>query len=234
MDFRPLDKFLDYMMTKGLPGYDVTIHKGYEEVYRRSAGYVDLANAKPVHKDALYQLCSVTKIFTCVTALQLYEEGVYTMDEPVSKYLPEYKNLLVWDNGSLRPPKTQLEIGDLFSMSSGISYGNARDIAKELYGDDPTTRQMAECIAKVPLAFDPHTHWMYGASHDVLGALIEVWSGKSFYQQMKERLLDPLGCRNTSFFPADRENIAVAYKYDEASGMVVLSDRKMGFGKKMV
>ena len=220
MDFRPFDAFLDGMSAKGLPGYDVTVRIGYEQVYRRRWGCSDRESGSPLTSDTLYALCSVTKLFTCVTALTLYEKGAFTMDEPVARYLPEYEYLKVREkDGTVRPARTALEIGDLFAMRSGIaSYPRGAET------DPLTTRKLAMAIAYLPLSFDPGTRWQYGASHDVLGALIEVWSGRNFYEAMKENVLDRLGCRDTYFFPPDPSRIAVPYRF--VNGEVVREDRR--------
>lgn len=215
-----------------LAGCSVMIMLGDETVYEYYSGYADLEGKRPVEKDSLFRIYSMTKPVTVTAALQLYEQGRFLLNDPVSEYLPEFKEMQVFDtDGSgtywKRPARREITIKDLFCMTSGITYdGNSCPtermtgaMLKKLYRDfekeSCPTREFVKRIAKLPLAFDPGERWKYGLSHDVLGGLVEVLSGELFGDYVRRHICEPLRMKDTAFHMEEEklERLASIYTY---------------------
>jgi len=208
-----LKSFLEY----GPAGCSCAIWKGDTKVYENYVGYADLDTKKPILPDTIFRIYSMSKIITCTAALMLYERGRFLLNDPLYEYLPEFKDMQVYHcrpNGKYytSPARNPIRIKDLFTMTSGITYGDmdsesgkeAAKALREALKDENVAqkydvRMLCEILAKIPLAFEPGTHWHYGYSHDVLGALIEVISGKKFSQFLHDEIFEPLGMKDTFF-----------------------------------
>ncbi|MEA4929112.1 MAG: serine hydrolase domain-containing protein [Candidatus Limiplasma sp.] len=207
-------------------------HDG-EKLYHAS-GYADLGRNVPVARDTLFRLFSLTKPITAVTAMTLVERGELDLYAPVGEYLESYKNqqVAVADN-RCAPVTRPMLVADLFSMTSGLCYpGDATPAeramsrlfeafaAEEQAGNQPDTLSVASRIGRQPLAFQPGDGWLYGASADVLGALVQVVSGKALDAYMAETVLEPLGMTDTGFFvPAEKKD-RLATLYEHRDGML--------------
>jgi len=216
-NFDRLTSLLDSFVKNGPAGCACAVMQDNKLLYQKCFGYADLESKTPITQDTIYRIFSMTKVITCTAALMLYERGLFLLNDPLDEYLPEFKNPQVYrytPNGNLyiSPAKRPIRIKDLFTMSSGIPYEGdnsqtARDIKKIMSdlnqkaasGEKFNVRTLSKAISEVPLAFDPGSHWQYGLSHDILGALIEVLSGKSFGQFLKDEIFTPLGMNDTSF-----------------------------------
>ncbi|MCB1672121.1 MAG: serine hydrolase domain-containing protein [Gammaproteobacteria bacterium] len=163
----------------------------------------------PVNTDTLWRVCSMTKPIVSVAAMTLVEDGRLNLDDPVSRFLPEFSNPQIWDEdtGTTRPASNVMTIQHLLTQESGI----VQDIFAtgtrlgELYAETVQTsgrtlRQEAADIGTLPLLFEPGTRWHYGLSTDVLGAVIEEASGQTLDVFLKEKIFDPLGMDDTGFF----------------------------------
>lgn len=218
MDFRPLVHFLDtYLPMLGIPGSETSIFVDREEVFRYSSGYDNPALMTPPKKDALYNLYSCTKVSTMCALLTLLEKGEITLSDPVYAYLPAFRDLtyrLTLPDGKteILPCKNVMTVRHLMTMTSGLDYNldapALRDVYERTDGRCPTVETVS-ALARAPLSFEPGTDYQYSLSHDVVGAIIEVVSGKSLGAYMKEALFDPIGMSNTGFaLPADTSRIA--------------------------
>jgi CubicO group peptidase (beta-lactamase class C family) len=174
-----------------------------------------------------------------VAAMLLFEDGKFSLADPVSKYIPQLGGLEVGiekpDPGGgkptleLVPAKRDMTIQDLFRHTSGLTYGFfGEGLVKKMYvetkvwNDYPSNAELIDRLARLPLAYQPGTTWDYSHSTDVLGRVVEVISGKSLYQFEKERLLDPLGLKDTSFYVSDKgkqDRIAEAFPNDRTFGV---------------
>jgi CubicO group peptidase (beta-lactamase class C family) len=200
-----------------IPGAIMMIQR--KTAYFNSFGVRDPGTKEPMTPDTIFRIYSMSKPITTVAAMMLVEEGKLQLDEPLSKYIPAFADVKVGvekkgEDGviglDLVPAKRPITIQDLMRHTSGLTYGFFGEGAvKKLYvganllEGDPDNAQFAERLAKLPLAYQPGTTWDYSQSTDMLGRVIEVVSGKSLYQFEKERLLDPLGMTNTSFYVTD-------------------------------
>lgn len=214
-DFSGLTPLLKHFVDHGPAGCACSVSLEGEQMYENYVGYADLESKKPIVKDSIYRLYSMSKVVTCTAALMLYERGLYALNDPLEEYLPEFKdmNVLKYKDDSqmyISPAKNKIRVKDLFCMSSGMPYSSdpmevsrlmkkAEDKLGKETGGKYNVRQMSRALSEVPLAFEPGTHWKYGMSHDVLGAFIEAVSGKSFGEFLKDEIFDPLNMDDTSF-----------------------------------
>lgn len=234
MKFDDLTKFLDKITSWRIPGAVCRINYGGKEVYEYHCGYADIASGKPMQGDELFHLYSLTKLITCVSALQLFEKGEFLMNDPLSDYLPEFKNMMVQKtnlNGTnkLIPAKTPITIRDLFTMTAGFTYDHFtpsfNEVRKATDNRCPT-REMIVALAKDPLVFHPGESFRYSLCHDVLGALIEEISGMKLGEYMKKHIFEPLGMDDTFFkLPENkRERAMTQYIFNDKLGKAVETD----------
>ena len=243
MDFTNLKKFLDKAVNVYLaPGVDCVVYKDHEQVFRYYTGMRDIENKIPMDGNELYFIFSMTKMLTCTCALQLLEQGKYLMSDPVSMYLPEYEKMKITtkalDNEIARKieageviggadavqndgyAKNPITIRDLFTMTAGLDYDlESESIKKALSEGRTSTRELVRAISETVLGFEPGTRFRYSLCHDVLGALVEVWSGQKFGEYMKENIFDKLGMKDTFFGkPKDEARLSrmpARYIYNE-------------------
>lgn len=213
-----LDSFLRRLVDQGQrPGCAALVmHRG-EVIYEGAYGYADIGRKQPLKPDTILRMYSMTKPMTNVAALILLERGLFRLNDPVASYLPAFASCQVLQtlpDGSTRtrPAASPMLIRDLMCMTSGIPYeesptANSPDLRqamnrlrqKNRKDGLVDTQALAEAIAQVPLAFDPGSSWLYGMSHDVLGALIEVVAGCRFSEFLQAELFDPLKMPDTGF-----------------------------------
>lgn len=223
-----LDTFLEKAVNQlGVPGVDCIIYQDHQQIYRHAAGYMDVENQVPVASDALYNIYSATKVMTSVAAMQLVEQGKLRLTDPLDLYLPEFSNMMVkYGTFTLLPAVKKIQIAHLLSMTSGISYDPAtpekRRMLEQHPAEEVTNEMLASAIASEPLLFEPGEHWHYGYNMEVLGRVIEVISGKSLGQYMKDHIFDPLGMVDTGFrVPDDKKHrVAPQYQYNSANGSI--------------
>jgi CubicO group peptidase (beta-lactamase class C family) len=221
------DYLKDQIATGKIPGAIVLIQQHGKPVYHEFFGVRDVATKQPMTDDTIFRLFSLTKPITSVVAMMLVEEGKIKLDDPVAKYIPSFTDVKVGleqvaQDGTksleLVPPRKPPTVFDLMRHTSGITYGfygdsqvrKAYAAAKILDGDFDNA-EFAERIAKLPLEDQPATLWKYGHSTDIVGRIMEVVSGKSLLAVEKEKLLDPLGMKDTAFYvtdPAKKDLIA--------------------------
>ncbi|MBE7012098.1 MAG: beta-lactamase family protein [Ruminococcaceae bacterium] len=233
MDFTRLQNYMDRLVNEyNTPSVDCIVYKEHEQLFRYFNGKKDIENNKPIQGDELYIIFSMTKMLTCSCALQLFEQGKFLMSDPVSKFLPEFEKMKISDeNGSDDKAasittgvasgeyeavkesgyaKNPITIKDLFTMGAGLDYNiNADYIKKAISENKTTTREIVRALSETTLGFEPGTRFRYSLCHDVLGALVEVISGKKFGDYMTENLLEPLGMKDTFFgVPKDEEKLS--------------------------
>jgi CubicO group peptidase (beta-lactamase class C family) len=208
-----------------IPGAIVLIQQHGKPVYFEKFGLRDVTTKQPMTDDTIFTVYSMSKPVTSVAAMMLIDEGKLKLSDPVEKYIPSFATAKVGiemkaENGEqkleLAPLDRPITILDLLRHTSGITYGFYGDslVRKAyanalIYGGDFDNAEFAERIAKLPLAEQPGTLWDYGHSTDVLGRVIEVISGKSLLQFEKEKLLDPLGMLDTSFYVTEPTKLAL-------------------------
>ena len=216
-----------YIEAGRFPGTQLLVYRRGKVVHSVAQGFADLERQVPVKDDTIFRIYSMTKPITSVAFMMLVEEGRVALDEPVHKYIPDWKNLGVFVAGSApafvtRPPSRPMLMIDLLRHTSGLTYGfqqrsnvDAAYREKKL-AESGTLEGMIEELAKIPLEFSPGDAWNYSVSTDVLGYLIGRISGLPFEQFLRERIFDPLGMRDTDFYvPADKAHrLAACYSAD--------------------
>ncbi len=215
----------------------LVVRRGKVALYE-AVGKLDPTKDAPMPRDGLFRIYSMSKPITTVAAMMLVEEGKLRLDDPLSKYLPEFEKVQVGVEKpgadgkptlEMEPAKRPITVQDLMRHTSGLTYGFfGPGLVKKAYVEakpgegDPSTEEFVQRLAKLPLAYQPGTTWDYSQSTDVLGRVIEVVSGKSLYQFEKERLLDPLGMKETSFYvteEARQPRIAEPFTNDRSFGV---------------
>jgi CubicO group peptidase (beta-lactamase class C family) len=221
MDFSKLREFQDYLASWRIPGNDCSVYMDGVEVYRHMAGYSDVERRLKICGSELYFFWSASKMITTSLALRLFEEGRFKMNDPLSEYIPEFRDMSVRVNTRVKeetvPATRSIEIRHLLNMTAGLDYNfNTPHInaLRKSTNNKCTAIDIAREIAKSPLAYEPGTHWNYSLCHDVLGALIEVLTGKRLRDYAREVLFDPLGMTDTSYnLPSESKMQRMAHQY---------------------
>lgn len=192
-------------------------------VHLAAAGNADAEAGKAIKPDAIFRIYSMSKPITTVAAMMLYEEGKFQIDDPVAMYLPEFKDVQVYgEGGALVKPKSPMTIRHLMAHTSGLTYGffGNTDVDKQyraanLMGSEITLAEFTQKLAKLPLLFHPGEQWNYSVSTDVLGRLVEVWSGMTLDEFFRQRIFKPLGMPDTGFdVPASKiERFTTNYQW---------------------
>ncbi len=218
-----LTAFLDgFMEEYGLPGYDCSVWQQGREIYRHSRGYADVENQVPYSSNTLLHIYSNTKVITCAAALQLWEKGLFRLEESISLYFPEMATMQVQTEAGLVPMDREIRIQDLFTMTAGIGDGvdyqeMGMQFAMETRGACPIA-ELPRFLARTALKFQPGQGYCYGICHEVLAALIVKLTGQSFGEYLKEHIFAPLGMTNTAFSPAGCVSQEVAIQYTMENG----------------
>lgn len=231
---------LRYLDGGRFPGTQLLVYRRGKIVHSTVQGFADLERKVPVKDDTIFRIYSMTKPITSVAFMMLVEEGRVAIDEPVHKYIPEWKDLGVFQAGTMpafmtKPPSRPMLIVDLLRHTSGLTYGfQQRSNVDAAYRDlkigevekAGTLQSMIDGLAKIPLEFSPGEAWNYSVATDVLGYLIGKISGVPFEQFLKERIFNPLGMNDTDFFvPADKAHrFAACYSADGKGGMTLQDD----------
>ncbi len=217
-----------------LPGAVLTVARHGKIAYEQVVGNRDPQAGAKAAADDIYRIYSMSKPITVVAALMLLEQGRFSLDEPVSKYLPQFASMQVGvpnESGGgmhLVPADRPISIQDLFRHSAGLTYGffgsspvKSAYLDAHLDAGDPDLTTFVDRLAKLPLAYQPGTTWDYSYAIDVIGRLVEVVSGQSLYQFEKQNILDPLGMTDTAFGvtdPAKQGRIAEPFANDRNFG----------------
>lgn len=232
----------DAVDRKQLAGGIVYLGRNGRTAYLKSYGMSDIEGGKPMSPDAIFRIASMSKAVTAVAVMILYEEGRFLLNDPVSKYLPAFKDPVVAipppadgaGKGYLTvPAKNPMTIRQLLTHTAGLTYGDgpAREAYEKanLHGfyfadHDETIGEAINRLATLPLHGQPGEAWQYGFSTDVLGYLVEVVSGQTFDRFLEERLFAPLQMRDTSFFLPLEKVDRLASVYGMENGRLVLKE----------
>ena len=224
-----VDAYLQRIVDEGkVAGAGGMIIRRGVEAYCSSFGMRDREKKARLENDAIYRIWSMSKTFTIVAAMTLYEKALFRLHQPIADFLPAFKDVKVAETDKrgvvkLVPAKNPITFEHLFTMTSGLPYpgeGSYSAMAMgeilrksgkdEKSGKPWNTARMVDEAAKTPLCFHPGEQWMYGFSHDVLGRLIEVISGKTLGEYLAETIFKPLGIKDTAFnVPKEKQNRVV-------------------------
>ncbi len=233
-----LDAVLHRYVDQGkLPGVQTLVSRRGELVHRDRYGFADVAKEVPVRDDTLYRIYSMTKPITSVALMMLFEEGHFLLENPVSRWIPEFADMQVWTGGTADSPETvpleePLTVRHVLTHTSGLTYGfQYAHPVDELYrraelGDflSAPTYDLDGCMERLaaqPLQFAPGTRWNYSMSTDVCGALVERMSGTTLDEFFRTRIFEPLGMTDTAFAApeSDLDRCSALYVFAPGKGM---------------
>lgn len=246
-----LQQVMDASVAKGeTPGCLLMVIKdGEEQVYLES-GYADIEAKKPVSREDIFRLYSMSKPITAAAMMILVERGVVDLAEPVSKYLPGFRDQIVRSaDGRTEKPDHEVLLEDLMNMTSGLTYGGMNETGRltdalfeevirgieEENGGTIGTVEFANRLGKIPLLYQPGQSWSYGTSADVIGAVIEVASGMRFGDFLKKEIFEPLGMWDTDFWvPAEKQSrLEKVYDCQEGQPPVRYTENNLGIQNDM-
>jgi CubicO group peptidase (beta-lactamase class C family) len=226
---RRVDDHLESYVDDGrLPGYQLAVTRHGRLAHLSSYGLADIEADRPVQADTIWRIYSMSKPVTSVAAMRLYEQGVFELTDPISRWLPEFAAPRVYAGGPAANPSTvpatqPIRVWHLLTHTAGLTYAFHRvHVTDEIYRlagfdlDTPAGLDLAGCVeawARLPLAFEPGSEWLYSVATDVLGRLVEVWSGQSLADHLAEHVFAPLGMADTGFHVPgpDHHRLAALY-----------------------
>ncbi len=215
-----IDRMLEEAVADGeIPGAVALVARNGEIVYHKAFGQSDARQGTPFEKDDIFRIASQTKAITSTAVMMLWEEGRFRLDDPISKFIPEFANTGVIDtfeerdsSFTTKPLTTPITIRHLLNHTSGIGYGMIdgdprfrkafakAGIIDAFTATDVTLEENIPKIARMPLHHQPGEDWTYSEGLDVLGRFVEILSGMPFDQFLKTRIFDPLGMEDTWFY----------------------------------
>jgi CubicO group peptidase (beta-lactamase class C family) len=230
----------DYINKNWLTGVVTIIIKDNQLVQYKGFGYADVATKKPMKNDAIFRIMSQTKAITSIGIMILYEQGKLLLDQPISDFIPEFKNPVILDkfnekdsSYSTVPAKGEITFRQLLTHTSGLDYTDigsskvAAIYAKQhipsglgYFNDDLLGKMKA--LAKLPLSFEPGEKWQYGLNTDLLGCLIEVISGMNLEDFFRKNIFEPLGMKDTYFnVPASKASRLATVYTEDPTGKII-------------
>lgn len=239
------DYFKAYVDSQKVSGLSVLVGRKGEKIHHSCIGVKDWDTGEAIAEDTIFRIYSMSKPITSVALMMLYEEGKFRLEHDVSRYIPEFANLRVFDGGSVdvwqtRKPERPMQVLDLLTHTSGLTYGfMAQDTIDALYRrnkignldkndkDSVDLQGFIEKLAKMPLVFDPGAHWNYSVATDVCGHLVEVLSGQTLDEFFRTRIFEPLGMIDTGFFvpPEKLDRFATCYERKPGKKEITLQDK---------
>lgn len=238
-----IDKVIQqFVDEKKLNGATAIVVRDGKIVYHKAIGYSNAEKKTPLKKDDIFRIASMTKPIVSTAVMMLFEEGKFLLDDPISKYIPEFKNPQVLDvfnaadtTYTTKPAKREISIRDVLSHTSGIGYaqiGSAQ--ANAIYYKNringgigtpySTLKDIVPRLAKLPLFNQPGEAFLYGLNTDVLGYLVEVVSGMPLDQFLKQRLFDPLGMSDTYFYLPESKQSRLVPLYRQNNEGIFIQD----------
>ena len=218
-----------YIGPEKIAGCLTLVARRGEIAYLSALGQMDRERNKLMATDTIFRFYSMTKPITSVALMQLHEQGMFQLTDPVSRFIPQWRDLQVltggeWPNFSTRPADRPMSMRDVLSHQSGLTYGfmegglelayNKADVysAGTMRGRD--LQSMVDRLADLPLKFSPGDNWNYGVSTDVCGYLVQTISGQRFDQYLQEQIFDPLGMVDTGFSVSEEQQPRFAANYE--------------------
>jgi len=226
-----------YIDAQLVPGTVTLVARRGEVVHFEARGYMDVESQKPMRRDAMFRIASMTKPITSVALMMLYEEGKFQLRDPVSKFIPSFANQMVsstsdasGQTGELVPARRAATIRDMLTHTAGLSNsyrGNVDYYSSQItVRPDDTLESYIDRLAGLPLNYHPGEAWQYSAATDVVGRLVEVISGQTLDEFFKQRIFEPLGMTDTHFFLDDDKGGRLMSQYTPGpdNNKIVLDD----------
>ena len=218
MNFDKTKEFMDFLCKNYVPGNSISVYHKNKEVFSYSSGFADVEEKKPMQATDLLNIYSCSKPVTVISALQLFERGIYLLDDPLYEYIPEFKEMYRKDeSGNIIKCEKPITIRNLFNMTAGFNYelnSKAFTEAKKVTNGKMDTVKAIKELAKYPLDFEPGEKWQYSLCHDVLAAFVEVVSGKRFCDYVRDNIFALCGIEDAYYHnEAVLDRMASQYKY---------------------
>ena len=245
-----LDQHIEKFISEGqVPGGVFLIARKGKVIYFKNHGHQTLAKNKAYQKDDIFRLASMTKAFTTVAIMQLYEQGKLGLDDPILYYLPSFAKHEILDQFNevdstftTKPTKKKITIRHLLTHTSGITYGvftggHVQAIYEKLGANNfglshpnMNTIEMANQLAKVPLIFEPGQQYSYGLNMEILGAIVEIVSKMSLGEYFQKNIFEPLGMKETHFYlpKSQHSRLIPVYTYDDKGKVIMAADTEFG------
>ena len=234
MDARQLDRISEHLRTRyiepgKIAGCQVAVVRHGELAYFESFGWRDLQRDLPVTDDTIWRIYSMTKPITGVALMTLYERGLFQLDDPVERFIPEWKGLKVRHKSgqgevTLVDPERPMSVRDTMMHMTGLGWGGRTPVERMARGG--TLESLCHDLGERPLRFDPGTRWFYSVSTDVCARLVEIISGERFDDFLQKNVFDPLRMTDTGFSVPDAEigRFAANYRRDENKRLQLVDD----------
>jgi CubicO group peptidase (beta-lactamase class C family) len=246
LDPKRVEDVLAGMVADGrAAGASVLVWKDGREAYFGTAGFADREARQPMARDTIVQIYSMTKPVTGVALMQLWEQGKFSLDDALWRYLPEFESIQVYagknaaGSPSYRAASRPITVRDVMRHTAGFAYGpgdtpvHAAYVKADPLALDIDLTEMGRRLSRVPLLFDPGTQWRYSIAVDVQALLVEKISGQPFADYVRQHVLEPLGMQNTAWRQPDERLPRLAALYRKTDGKLVrdpdASTRKLNF-----
>jgi CubicO group peptidase (beta-lactamase class C family) len=220
----------NYVDAGKIAGCQIAVTRRGELAHFSSIGRADVARDVPVADDTIWRIYSMTKPIIGVALLSLYERGLFQLTDPVSRFIPSWRDLKVQvhdDDGATRlvTPDRAMNVRDLLMHTSGLGYDVLFPGPSQVR-EDLTLEELCERLADMPLQFHPGSHWLYSVATDICGRLVEILSGQRFDEYLSSTIFGPLGMVDTGFVVTDDKvsRFAANYRRTKAKELVVLED----------
>lgn len=241
LDAGRLERITDHLernyITNGkIAGCQVTVARHGHIAYAKNFGLMDRERGKPTADDTIYRIYSMTKPIVSVALMTLYEQGHFQLNDPVSRFVPSWKDHRVWTSGEgdvmqTEPAHRPISFRDVLSHTAGLTYGGGlpgvgvqhpidhiyRSLKIRSFDAPDSMQTFLDKLGQVPLRYQPGTAWMYSLATDVCGALVEVISGKPLAQYLDEVIFQPLGMKDTAFWVAPEKAHRFAANYQRGA-----------------
>lgn len=235
----------NYIASGKIAGCQVAVARHGHMAYQKSFGSMDLERGKPMADDAIFRIYSMTKPITSVALMTLYERGYFQLNDPVSRFVPSWKEHRVWTSGEgdvmqTEPAHRPVSFRDVLSHTAGLTYGGGlpgvgiqhpidriyRELKVRSVGGADSMLEFMDKLGQVPLRYQPGAQWMYSLATDVCGALVEIISGKPFAQYLQDEIFEPLGMKDTAFqvAPQDQDRFAANYQRGPDKKLKLIDD----------
>ncbi len=219
----------NYIDRQKIAGCQVVVARHGHVAYEKTLGLMDIERNKPMAEDAIFRIYSMTKPITSIALMQLYEQGMFQLNDPVHRVIPSWRDQQVYLSGDandmvLEVPEQPITFRHILSHTAGLSYGATQHPVDKLYrqhgvvrGEGATLASFVEKLAQVPLHFAPGNQWLYSYATDVAGHLVEALSGMPLDEYFAEHIFEPLGMTDTAFHVAPESVDRFCANYERQS-----------------
>jgi CubicO group peptidase (beta-lactamase class C family) len=231
-----IDSYFKKNINEGkLAGAITLIAENGKIQHLKAYGYKDIIDSVAMDTDLLIPIASMTKVITSIAILQLHEKGDLNIDDPIEKYIPDFKDIKVLehpDSTAIHDLKTKLTIRDFLRHTSGMVYSGGKSFTDKLYKEagfrewNDSLALFVKKVTEIPLAFQPNSNWRYSYSHDVLGYLVEIVSGNSLNDYCMNNISQPLGLQNTDFYVPKSKSDKLSDLYEYKDSKLKINDNR--------